>query len=64
MTVYTLTLFGKRGERDRTEILFDTHYEALAYLHELNSKRRVSGLGPLSCSLTRRRARRTLFGLA
>jgi len=62
-SLYTLTLHGTRGDRERTPILFATHYEALQYLHEINSKRRVSGLGPATASLTRNPHRPTLFGL-
>jgi len=62
--LYTLTLHGKRGDSERTEILFATHYEALQYLHEINSNRRMTGFGPASASLTRNAHRPTLFGLA
>lgn len=55
MMLYELTLHGTRGNQERTAIVFDTHYEALQYLHEINSQRRASGLSPATASLSRYR---------
>lgn len=55
MMLYELALHGTRGGTDRVNIVFDTHYEALQYLHEINSQRRMSGLGPARASLARYR---------
>ncbi len=60
MMLYELKLHGKRGDQERTDIVFDSHREALQYLHELNSQRRVSGLSPARASLARYRYVRTV----